>query len=86
MMQSTSAWGFGVKGSDTYADTSTHEGDWMAIQALTDAEINAVILGTGHTGAAAWAGLALTAGTRIDGIHITSIDLTSGSVILWRRS
>lgn len=77
----------GVKGSSTYADTDAHTGDWYAIAApFGDVVIASITLGDGHDGGASWASATISQGGRIDGVHITGITLTSGTVVLWKRT
>lgn len=78
------------KGYAVYADTDTHEINFYGITILADAVINAVLAptagspeGEGYNGdEAGIAGKTLIAGLYLP-IRGSSIDLTSGTVIVW---
>lgn len=74
---------FGRAGFDYIADTNTHTGHWIAIQAVGTANtvFNSVVPDTGDS---------LTTVTVVPGVTIygpfNSINLTSGAVIAYRQS
>jgi hypothetical protein len=69
----------GEPGSNYYADTSAHTGDWCAIQALTTATFTA--FASNCAGASAFT---LPAGATIYGI-ISGFTLSVGTVIAYNR-
>lgn len=69
----------GLKGHTYYADTDTHTGTWCKVKAVGTAAavINAIIIG------GATLAFTLPLGFEVEG-YITSVDLTSGAVLLYK--
>lgn len=74
--------GLGLGGWDYITDTDTHDGDWVAVQALGGAaKINSLSAGNSDT---ITGDVSLGQDATIVG-PITSIKLSSGSVIAYKR-
>ena len=74
----------GWKGCDIYSDTDTHTGAWKAFIVLAEATINA-ITDNGDDVSTIPTASAIPVGTFISANgNFTSIDLTSGTVIMYR--
>jgi len=79
----------GCFGCDVYADTDTHTGNWFGFYVAADATINAITdtVGTGVTASTVPTATEIAAGTYIPAAGVfTSIDLTSGTVVMYRNS
>lgn len=76
----------GLDGWDCIDDTATHTGTWRGILVVNDAVINALIVSDTATfgNDAGLEGITLPAGLFIGG-NFTSIDLTSGVVLAFKR-
>ena len=79
----------GAYGCDIYADTDTHTGNWFGFYVASDAVINAITdtVPTGGTASTVPTATTIAAGTYVPASGVfTSIDLTSGTVIMYRKS
>lgn len=75
---------FGLNGSQTVTGPAVVTGNFYAIMALfNDALINSVVMGNKHLGESAWANQTLPAHAPIDGVRLTTVDIASGTVILY---
>ena len=79
----------GCFGCDVYADTDTHTGNWFGMYVVADVTINAITdtVDTGVTASTVPTATAIAAGAYIPAAgKFTSIDLTSGTVVMYRLS
>jgi hypothetical protein len=74
---------FGGQGHELIADTSTHTGDWVVIEFLSDT-VFASLKGRGLVGT--YTGRTFLAGTSMsNGLGYTEIDLASGAILAYPR-
>ena len=73
----------GSAGSELITDTAVHEGEFHAIQIITDATFNALTDGS-RTGNTLTSGTVFQAGLTIFG-NITRVQLSQGAVIAYKR-
>ena len=79
----------GAYGCDIFADTNTHTGNWFGFYVCSDAVINAITdtVPTGRVASVVPTATTIAAGTYVPACGVfTSVDLTSGTVCMYRQS